>query len=485
MPSHVRRPIVFAVALALMALLRVPADAGSGDEVYVDSAHGDPVDGVDRDATLPIGSCQQCHTTTDVVGSTHPYGLFEANDNTLCFDCHAAATLSGVYAGETVFDGSDHWTSGDALWPGPNPPARDPGEEGLCLNCHTPHGSRDGLGLVPVLGYVREEALCVACHDLSGPASNVLGQINASSAHPIGTSGVHATDEGTTAASFGVGSRHAECVDCHNPHAGGNTGPLDRVSRISVTNGAAGTVPVYTAKAATDASAVEEYELCFKCHSAWTTLPVLAPDLSVETNPNNASFHPIQAAGKNTTAAMANSLAGGLGTPHLTTSSQITCSDCHGSEQLPTTVTTLSTYTGTIAVGPHGSRAGAGPAFSDAILRAPYRVTRPNNYVRGDYELCYICHSPAPFETTSENARSDTNFRYHGLHVFGEDSECKSCHYAPHGSEGAYWAGNRSYARGVSFGPMAQPTSGRSEPEWSPGTCYLRCHGENHNPETY
>jgi hypothetical protein len=82
-------------------------------------------------------------------------------------------------------------------------------------------------------------------------------------------------------------------------------------------------------------------------------------------------------------------------------------------------------------------------------------------------DLCYLCHSEAPFSTTSQDPSGDTNFRLHGFHLtsIGGDPAasrdintagagpgnaiCAECHFENHSTKFAPWAANRNYARGV------------------------------------
>lgn len=483
--------------------------------MYHLTAHGSLDAGVNRLSPVPRGHCLQCHPQRQTPVLPSPV-LFASNDNGLCFTCHATAGGANFYAGQTAYQGSAHANSAVMVWPGPTPLARPAGDAGKCLNCHTPHGSKDARGLVPSLEWFREEAACLGCHDATGPAvTNIAGELSKRAAHPVVTvSGVHLVREGNTGAAFGTGKRHAECVDCHNPHASTVAAPLTGTSRVAVTNGAAGTTPSFTYRPASDTTPVKEYELCFKCHSSWTTAPAGQSDLSKLLNPNNESFHPVEAAGKNTTSFMTQNLAGGTGLPHLTTASVVTCADCHNNDALPTTVSLSSAYTGALPTGPHGSSASGGNVkFSDALLRAPYRKdlkTASEAYASTDFTLCFICHSAAPFSTTSSNTRTDTAFRYHGLHVRGLANKgsggtdlsvpgagqgnaiCRECHYNTHGTRGAPWASNVSYLRGVNFAPNVTASgSTTNPPAWTPGgtagtgSCALRCHGQAHTPETY
>lgn len=497
-----RLPSILSVVLVLSA------NAWAGDQVFHLTAHGNTSTGVNRLVSVATGHCKQCHPVRQSPQLMSPV-LFTTNDNALCFTCHASAGVAGVYTGQTPYAASLHATSSAMRWPGPTPVARPAGDEGKCLNCHTPHGARDGQGLVPNLEHFREEALCLSCHDASGPAAaNISAELAKSSAHPtVITSAVHLTAEGSASTAFGVGKRHAECTDCHNPHAATAASPLAGTSRIQVTNGVAGSVPGFTFVPQTNTGPVKEYELCFKCHSSWTSRPAGQTDLAMVFNPANESFHPVEAAGKGTSAQLTQSLAGGSGLPHLTTASVISCADCHNNDAIPRTVSLVSGYTGALPTGPHGSNAAAGNvALSNSVLRAPYRAAlkpRVGAYDANEFALCFICHSPAPFATSSNNTRTDTAFRYHGFHLVtlaGKGSGlgdintpgagqgnaiCRECHYNTHGTRAAPFTNNRTYARGVNFAPNIQGPNGTGQPSWSPGSCNLRCHGMNHTPENY
>lgn len=499
--------ILTALAAALVA---TASHGGGGDQVFHLTAHGHATTGPSRLSSVPTGHCQQCHPTRQTPAPGSPT-LFTANDNGLCFTCHTSAGRNQVYAGQAAFAASSHATSPSMRWPGPVPAARPVGDAGKCVNCHTPHGARDGLGLVPNLEFFREEALCLSCHDGSGPATtNIAAELSKARRHPVvTTAGVHTTAEGINSTAFGVTARHAECSDCHNPHATRGAAPLSGTSRVQVTNGAAGTVPAFLALPATDSTPVKEFELCFKCHSSWTTRPAGQTDLAMVLNPANESMHPVEGPGRNTSSTMSNSLDGGTGLPHLTTTSVLTCADCHNTDALPRTVSLASAYTGAAPKGPHGSNVtAANVAYSGALLRAPVRATlKPrsgtNDFTLEEFALCFICHASGPFRTTSESARSDTSFRLHGMHLNKLNDKgngagdintpgagmgnaiCRECHFNTHGTRGAPFSGNRTYAKGVNFSPNITGPSGTGQPSWTPGSCSLRCHGTSHNPETY
>ena len=498
---------------ALGAVLALATTARAGDLVFHLTAHGNVTAGVNRLSGVPRGHCLQCHPERQTPVLSSPV-LFTVNNNTLCFTCHAATGAGQFYAGQTAYASSSHATSANMYWPGPTPLARPATDAGKCLNCHTPHGARDAQGLISNLERFREEAACLGCHDATGPAStNISAELAKRAAHPVATvTGVHLVGE-SAATAFGTGKRHAECVDCHNPHAGTAAGPLTGTSRVRVTNGVAGAAPSFTLVPATDTTAVKEYELCFKCHSSWTTAPAGQTDLARVLNPANESMHPVEGVGKNTSAQMAGSLDGGTGLPHLSPTTVLTCADCHSNDDLPRTVSLVAGYTGAVPRGPHGSSASGGnAAFSNAMLRAPYRKDlkpKAEAYTVNDFTLCLVCHASGPFGTTGTTARTDTAFRFHGFHLRsisgkgsgGQDISvagagqgnaiCRECHYNTHGTRGAPWSGNATYTRGVNFSPNIVGAGGTGQPTWAPGgtvgtgSCRLSCHGMNHAPETY
>ena len=209
-----------------------------------------------------------------------------------------------------------------------------------------------------------QSPMCFTCHGAAGPATNVLQDWSnplvaandpATSAwysHPATTPSDHSSAQENEFG--GVLNRHTACADCHQPHLADDSRPVNSVagwtasgaiagaSGVSVENGAAGTAPTYTL--ATTSSF--EYQLCYKCHSGFTQLPAQDPahpsrwalDKGVELNPANVSYHPVEAAGKNQTPAMARSLAGT--SPYklwvFETTDTVRCLNCHGEDSVAT-----------------------------------------------------------------------------------------------------------------------------------------------------
>lgn len=368
--------------------------------------------------------CMTCHT---IHGSPIDDGSLArvADVTSLCSDCHTLA--------DTATPASHLDSSTGALWPGPQygtlfPAITDSGKRGACTNCHQPHGWPDegtpGADY-PALLVSREESLCYACHDGSPAAENVLLQFTKSYRHPTSDfSGRHDPAEGGNAASYGATNRHAECEDCHNPHvAGADTvepvapaasNRLAGVGRVAVTNGAAGTVPAYEFRGPSDVTPVAEYELCFKCHSSWTTQPAGQPDMAMKFNPNNPSYHPVEALGKNTNIRI-NSFVNGW-----TPTQMMYCTDCHTSEDVTVR-------------GPHGSQ-------YPFLLERPF-VASSARRTTASTEACFACHS---FNTYANKDTNDTVQAYsrfnrpnfeegHSYHVVEKRAPCYACHDS-HGS---------------------------------------------------
>lgn len=383
-------------------------------------------------ATLPLTKtgnaiqCMTCHVVHDSEPVTDGTLRRVSSVNALCSDCHTLA--------DTTSPATHLSSSRGVLWPGPQygtyfPAVTDVGQRGACTNCHQSHGWPDAdtpTQDFPSLLVGREENLCFACHDGQPVTKNVRLQFTKTYRHPTSDYvGRHSTTEGGTSAQFGTANRHAECDDCHNSHTARSdattpTAPtasnrLLGVSRIAVTNGAAGTVPAYTYRPATDvAHPVLEYETCFKCHSSWTTRPAGQTDFGVRLNSNNPSFHPVEATGKNANIRV-NSFVNGW-----TATKTMYCTDCHTSDD-------------TSVRGPHGSQ-------NRYLLKRPH-IASSAARTTASTEECFDCHS---FNTYSNTGTSDTVQAYsrfnrpgyeegHSFHLVAKRAPCYACHDS-HGS---------------------------------------------------
>jgi predicted CXXCH cytochrome family protein len=379
------------------------------------------------------GDCDQCHTMHGQGEVVYGHALQGPNENSLCDRCHETPWEGGSYGGTTLYLGSAHATNPGSIWPGPEPPPRtESGAAGKCLNCHDPHGWADATGPVPMLAVAREEALCLACHDGTPATRNIGADLAKPFRHPVSLhSGRHRGPLESQPADFAAApadNRHAECVDCHDPHVAvrdrGGVSPapaLPRVnlgvSRLLVQNGAAGTRPTFVFVPGSDTLTVPiaEHQLCFKCHSSWTTQPTGQTDLALALNPANASYHPVEAAGRDAT------IDPGAFVPGWDASSLTRCSDCHGSD-----------FVGSPR-GPHGSS-------YRYILRGPYQASSQPRVMTSD-ESCFACHGYDVYANPAAAAavRGASRFNQpgagkgHAEHVGEQAVPCYACHVT-HGS---------------------------------------------------
>ncbi|MDP4013994.1 MAG: cytochrome c3 family protein [Candidatus Nanopelagicales bacterium] len=386
-----------------------------------------------------------------------------------------------------------------------------------CATCHRAHvGAASSL-----LAQKRPQSdLCFTCHDGLGAGQDVKSEYTADDlpanneaqreyySHDALVNSSHTSGKDPEFA--GALNRHSECGDCHGVHDSGTGGgaetedgwtPSQRIgdaSGVAVGNGAAGSSPEYTfLKDGVNL----EYQLCFKCHSGYTELTSnsslepsqYALDKGTEFNPNNPSFHPIEAAGTNQTEAMSESLVGT--SPYklwnFTTGSTIRCSNCHGrAGAAPEPDGSLT---------PHTSR-------NRGILIRNYRDRvlkgADEDYAAADFALCLTCHAERPFVDGNGDPASDTNFRYHGLHLtdLGDEGSggtdidspgagqgnaiCAECHFRIHSTTFSVGSQSIEGSRLVNFAPNVE-----GPPLWeragSGGSCTLTCHGEEHDSLDY
>jgi predicted CXXCH cytochrome family protein len=431
MPQRLSAPLRCALlAWSVTVLAGVPVGALAKGGAYQESAHGNRQTGVLRVAGVPRGECAHCHGSPRDTAGRKPDGsghtrLYAPNDNSLCLGCHART--AGTWLGERRFQLSAHATSPSAVWPGPEPRGRPASDAGKCLNCHDPHGARDGVGLIPHLLRVRGAALCLGCHSGStGP--DVASAFARAFRHPLVAQGplpgTATPAEGVAAGSMQrpasggpafATAQSGTCSGCHNPHAAAEdpvrsaTGASDRtlagVRRIRIANGAAGAPPLRSPVENGDTSLVREFEICFACHGS-SGAPGVGQDVSAAFNPANPSFHPLEAAGRNR----------GVDRRGFTTGWNadrlVTCSDCHGADD-------------GVARGPHGS--------------AQQHILRKRNPARGpslqllDTDLCFECHAWRTYaEPMAAAEQRYSRYSGHAAHAVRGVS-CWGCH-EPHGS---------------------------------------------------
>jgi len=222
--------------------------------------------------------------------------------------------------------------------------------------------------------------------------------------------------------------------------------------------------------------------VCLKCHGESTRPGPIRVDRSRnigdKVSAGSTSYHPIVASARNVSAQ-------GLVKGYVA-SSVIGCIDCHNNSDA-------------IPRGPHASRYAP-------ILERNYVMTDPSVESPATYAICYKCHdrdrlvgATAAAAAVSPPARSRIALIPpriaaqrapgfpHWLHVVKNQTSCAVCHDAHGSRKNAHLidfmtrdgAGNPVVSAN-STGRLDYAVTGQGQ-----GTCYLRCHGRDHNPLGY
>ena len=335
-----------------------------------------------------------------------------------------------------------------------------------CESCHRPHSGNEPER---ILKFVEEET-CDKCHDGS-VGTDVASAFNRAYTHPTYsvTPSVHDAAESPDdvfnplpEVSPGA-ERHAECADCHDPHAA-----FDQAANPpDVTGALAGTWGIDSVGVKVD-PARYEYEVCYKCHAdsankpqelglpdpPYTRRQIVQFNVRLEFDPGSPSHHAVEAPGQNPDVPSL--------IPPYTENSVIYCTDCHASDAG--------------ASGPHGSQ------YVHIMERnLEYGGNVPGQNFGQLYAMCFKCHSQT-------SILGDVSFERHQKHIDGENTSCTVCH-DPHGISATQGnATANSHLINFDLGVVSPSSSGqlRFEDRGNRhGACYLTCHGDNHNPETY
>ncbi|MHB1459407.1 MAG: cytochrome c3 family protein [Armatimonadota bacterium] len=488
MDKTIRRTAAIGIAcLIVLAALSIICMADGG--FYTSTSHGNTTNGVSRDPLLPTGSCAQCHVGHGA--NPQDFGLWVANDNALCFTCHANTLRS--YFGQTNFNAAGHTRSSSSF---------DDRRVGLCVQCHNPHGAGDSGGVYKHMTSSAEELLCFKCHGTGFKpigASDIETDIRKPYSHDV-TAYQRLHDDAAESASISVNpnpalsgaKRHVECADCHNTHYGRTTPRAAQSSNIGqMLLGSWGVRPIFSAApwvAPTnyvvvrfqDTSTELEYYLCVKCHSNWSfgnTAPytkdgLLETNTAMEISPSNPSYHNVT--GQLASTVPTHDVVFGTATPPAYVSpwgpnSAMACTDCHSSD-------TVS-----------GARGAHGSTYS-SMLKKRYKAQAGASDNTGkagtQADLCFDCHDWNTYGAGGTG--TDTNFRKDSDNLHQKTAHqvggCAQCHSSvPHGAQRqhliVYATDDPPYAMDASQGIMSYTDANGGSYQISNCTTVGACHG--------
>lgn len=479
--------------------------------------------------------CATCHYMKDHRGGI--VKLHDADDRTVVYTYNAGApdTLNGFCISCHDGDGAQDplITNGTPFYDGVTPPSVDETlwnasahgtaaqnigcmGDGSSTGCHgNGHGSNKSnmLSLFDKTAdgsadpMDEEEELCLSCHGGGGVATVQVHLAFSSYTNtgtgfykhdPEATYRLHDKNENTGAAFASGGNRHVECVDCHNPHAA-KTGTATAPALLPSLTGASGVDPAYSGIGAPTgftwlSNVTYEYQVCFKCHSSFTTLPSYSPDgwdgsafvanglLKLTTgginnqiadkrdmaeafNPANGSHHAVMAAGTNANISASTFQAG------YTFASRLYCTSCHNNS---------GSATAGQGKGPHGS---ANIHILDKGFAgvAQYKTIHNDAIMASTNEVCTKCHKSGSYYTASTASR----FNKHKFHV-DQKVQCYVCHNT-HGSEQFHLINfNRNDANCLTgFGTTYNSQTAYKHALYNPSLinngCIITCHGIDHS----
>ncbi|MBZ5541956.1 MAG: hypothetical protein LAN61_15680 [Acidobacteriia bacterium] len=455
----------------------------------------DPVR-LDRSGKLQCTSCHDPHRE-DADPITRKFLVKSNQASSLCLTCHQ----------KIGWDGSVH-----SRPPDPVEDLRYTQDQGAhtgytgvrnngCESCHRPHAPQVSQRLMKQT----EENVCFQCHDGTVTDRNIKTEfLGKTYKHPVLlTPSSHDAAESPNSAAHplpetGVGlPRHAECTDCHNPHIASSV-----TAQPPLVSGALLGVKGQSAGNSFLPQAVNEYEICFKCHGDSANKPQALdygtagigygrnPQRQFDAGNLNAyntrveftlstSFHPVTRARDlslvevpSLRTNVTNSSGAPVTSRPLSGGSQIYCTDCHNSD----TGRNLG-ISGNLPSGPHGSNLPHILERGDTMEPPP--ATPGSNgsgvtYTLSNYALCDKCHE------VQNSVLADRSFGKHSLHVVEQRAACSTCH-DPHASSAPMLI---NFDRSI-VAPNSQGVLQFTRTSPGHGSCSLRCHGEDHQNESY
>jgi len=173
-------------------------------------------------ARVACYTCHQYHGSRSekllnyTVAGSAVLPIYSGNNVMVCVPCHRGYDKrTPQWSGYGVYSSSIHafgnFTTGNFVTDGRH-------GAGVCVNCHNPHGSKDGGKNTGSMLYKEGEELCYNCHNQATPNTASGEDVQArfgmnthhriSDADQIGPDGIPGTDD----------DAKIECVSCHDPH---------------------------------------------------------------------------------------------------------------------------------------------------------------------------------------------------------------------------------------------------------------------------
>jgi len=477
--------------------------------------------------------CVTCHNPhVQSLDSSNTFLVIDNTSSALCLACHVsdpgqsgtmaskrASSSSGgqgsrpqrgistapTYNGLTAWKNSVHAQSGNQAAKAANVGSHGTLRKNACLSCHATHKALAGGALLspPKQALPNVDAStqnCLNCHNGGSTVSPAIPNIYqefTKKGHPFPAgSNLHVMNENAMLNQ----NRHATCVDCHDPHASQVTSSFVSSTLRPAQNGANGISAVDGVTVVSPA--VNQFEICFRCHGASTGKQTLALygylparvlttgdalNLVPQLSSTSISSHPVTHDRRSQ-----------LPQPSLlkfiwnldghtqgrAMGSRLLCTDCHNSDD-------NREFGGTGPNGPHGSQyahilerryefsqvaPGAAPLAGpgSAIQNLLPAIVDPG--ANGPYSLCAKCHDLS-------NILSNASFSKHSVHINAGFS-CSVCHTAhgiPNSSVGL--SGERLVNFDVGVVARNDATQTPITYNRATGTCTLKCHNYNHNQD--
>lgn len=474
--------------------------------------------------TLKDGNvqCTTCHNPhVQGIDASNTFLVMDNSSSALCLACHISDPTTSTMmatkstnatktasAAQTSFNGLTAWNKSaheqsayqvsKTANVGPYGTMRKNG----CLSCHSTHKGLAGGALLnrpkqaaPNLDAATQN--CLNCHNGGSTVSPAIPNVYqefSKKGHPFPSgSNQHQLNESALLEK----NRHATCVDCHEPHASQKTLSFTSVAIRPSQHGAAGI-------SATDGvtvvnPAVNQYEICFRCHGTSSGKQTLAvygylPTRSIR-NGDALNLIPELSANAGSSHPVSHDRQSPLSQPSLLNfmwnldghtqgrmlGSRLLCTDCHNSDD-------NRESGGAGPSGPHGSQYAhilerryefsqvapgvaplAGPGT--AIQNLQPAVADPS--ANGPYSLCAKCHNLS-------NVLSNASFSKHAIHINAGFS-CSVCHTAHGVPAGSAGSGERLVDFDIAVVAQNDAFNIPIAYNRATATCTLKCHNYNHN----